>query len=88
MNAVAERFIRTVRVECTDRMLTAGEGHLRRTLDQYFTHYHTGRSHQGDRTALRAPGDNANVIPLPARHDRIRRRPVLGGLINEYHEAA
>jgi hypothetical protein len=38
--------------------------------------------------ALRARDDNANVIPLPARLDRIRRRPVLGGLINEYHGAA
>jgi putative transposase len=88
MNAIAERFIRTVRAECTDRMLTAGERHLRRLLHQYVTHYNTGRSHQGDRLGLRAPGDNANVIPLPARHDRIRRRPVLGGLINEYHRAA
>jgi transposase InsO family protein len=75
MNAVAERFIRTVRAECTDRMLTAGEAHLRRTLAQYVAHYNTGRSHQGHHMALRAPGDNPNVISLPARHDRIRRRP-------------
>jgi hypothetical protein len=88
MNAVAERFIRTVRAECTDRMLAVGEAHLRRVLDQFVMHYNTGRSHQGHDLALRAPGDSPNVIPFPARHDRIRRRPVLGGLINEYHEAA
>lgn len=88
MNAIAERFIRTVRAECTDRMLTVGEAHLRRILDQYVTHYNTGRSHQGHRMDLRAPDDSTNVIPMPARHDRIRRRPVLGGLINEYHYAA
>jgi hypothetical protein len=87
-NAVAERFVRTVRAECTDRMLTVGEAHLRRTLDQYVAHHNTGRSHQGRHMALRAPGDNSNVIPSPARTDRIRRRPVLGGLINEYREAA
>src|SRR5262249_49731400 len=48
-----------------------------------FTHCHTGHGHQGDRMALRAPSDNPNGIPLPARHDRIRRRPVLGGRNNE-----
>lgn len=88
MNAVAERFVRTVRAECTHRTLIAGEAHLRHVLDRYVTHHNTGRSHQGDHLALRAPGDNPNAIPLPARHDRIRRRPVLGGLLNEYHEAA
>lgn len=88
MNAVAERFVRSVRAECTDRMLTVGERHLRHVLDQFLMHYNTGRSHQGHRMELRAPADNSNVIPLPVRHDRIRRRPVLGGLINEYHEAA
>jgi putative transposase len=88
MNAIAERFVRTVRVECTDQMLTLGERHLRAILDQYLTHYNTGRSHQGQHMALRAPNDNPNVITLPARHDRIRRRPVLGGLTNEYHQAA
>jgi len=88
MNAVAERFIRTVRAECTDRMLTLDERHLRYVLDRYVAHYNIGRSHQGHHLALRAPGDNPNVITLPARHDRIRRRPVLGGLLNEYGEAA
>lgn len=88
MNAIAERFIRTLCAECTDRMLTIGEGHLRRTLDQYIAHYNTGRSHQGHQIGLRAPGDDPNVIPLPARHDQIRRQPVLGGLINEYYDAA
>ena len=88
MNAVAERFVRTVRAECTDRMLVVGGAHVRHVLDQYVAHYNTGRSHQGHDMDFRAPGDGCNVIPLPARHDRIRRRPVLGGLINEYHETA
>jgi transposase InsO family protein len=84
MNAVAERFVRTVRAECTDRMLTVGQRHLRVILDRYVAHCNTGRSHQGHNMDLRAPRDDPNVIPLPARHDRIRRRPILAGLINEY----
>ncbi|WP_329584824.1 integrase core domain-containing protein [Kitasatospora sp. NBC_01250] len=80
-NAFAERWIRTVRAECTDRLLIAGERHLRAVLGEYAEHYNTGRAHRG--LDLRAPGDEPNVIPLPAA--AIRRRRVLGGLLNEYH---
>jgi putative transposase len=45
MNAIAERFVCSVRRECTDRMLISGERHLRVVLDQYIAHYNAGRSH-------------------------------------------
>ncbi|MDH6109175.1 putative transposase [Kitasatospora sp. MAP12-15] len=80
-NAFAERWIRTVRAECTDRLLIAGERHLRAVLDEYTEHYNAGRAHRG--LDLRAPNDEPNVIPMPATV--VRRRRVLGGLINEYH---
>ncbi|MGW2256213.1 integrase core domain-containing protein [Kitasatospora sp. NPDC001660] len=83
-NAFAERWIRTVRAECTDRLLITGERHLRSVLAEYAEHYNTGRAHRG--LELRAPGDAPNVIPLPAT--AIRRRRVLGGLLNEYHAAS
>ena len=79
MNAYAERFVRTVRAECTDRMLIAGERHLRTVLDQYVCHYNAGRSHQGVGLGLRAPDDDPNVIPFPAPASRIRRKSVLCG---------
>jgi putative transposase len=56
MNAIAERFVGTVRRECTDRMLIANERHLRVVLDQYIAHYNAGHTHQGDAMCLRAPG--------------------------------
>jgi transposase InsO family protein len=88
MNAYAERFVRTVRVECTDRMLIAGPRHLHCVLAEFIQHYNTGRSHQGSGLALRAPNDDPNVITLPTQAERIQRRTVLGGLISEYQQAA
>ncbi|WP_319637698.1 integrase core domain-containing protein [Streptomyces milbemycinicus] len=80
-NAFAERWIRTARAECTDRLLITGERHLRTVLTMYAEHYNTGRAHRS--LGLRAPDDDPNVIPLPAA--TVRRRQVLGGLLNEYH---
>jgi putative transposase len=87
-NAIAERFVRTARDECTDRMLIAGERHARVILAQDIRHYNTGRSHQGHGLGLRAPDDAPNVMPFPAPPHQIRRRQLLGGLINEYQPTA
>jgi putative transposase len=61
-------------------MLIMGQRHLQRVLAEYIEHYNTGRAHRA--LNLRAPADNPSIIPFPAH--RIRRTPVLGGLINEY----
>jgi putative transposase len=58
MNAIAERFVRTARAECTDRMLITGERHARLIMTEYIGHYNTGRSHQGHGLGLRAPDDH------------------------------
>ena len=83
-NCFAERLVLTVRTELTDRMLIFGERHLRRVLASYAMHYNTRRPHRALR--LRPPRPQVPV-PKPAC-GRIRRRPVLGGLINEYEPAA
>jgi transposase InsO family protein len=88
MNAYAERFIRTVRAECTDRMLIFGQRHLRIVLSDYIERYNTARSHQGHGMGLRAPNDDRNVITLPVQAGRIKRRTRLAGLINEYRLTA
>ena len=88
MNAYAERFVRTVGAECTDRMLITGEGHLRTALSEYLEHHNTGRSHQGHGMGLRAPDDDPNFIAFSTLAARIQRRTRLAGLINEYQQAA
>jgi len=88
MNAIAERFVRTARAECTDRMLIAGERHARIVMAEYVKHYNTGRSHQGYGLALRAPEDGPNVTLFPTPPHQIRRRQLLGGLVNKYQPAA
>jgi transposase InsO family protein len=65
-------------------MLIHNQQHARRALAQYAEHYNTGRPHRA--LNLRAPADDPNVIPFPAR--RIQRHDVLDGLIHEYRNTA
>jgi transposase InsO family protein len=83
-NAYAERFVLTARTEITDRMLIFGERHLRTILARYEDHYNGQRPHRGRQ--LRPPRPDHPVADLSRK--RIQRRPVLGGLINEYERAA
>ena len=83
-NCFAERFLLTVRTEVTDRMLIFGERHLRRVLAVYAAHYNGRRPHRALR--LRPPRPTSPV-PEPVQGG-IWRRPILGGLLNEYETAA
>jgi putative transposase len=83
-NCFAERFVLTVRTEVTDRMLIVGERHLRRVLAVYAAHYNGRRPHRALR--LRPPRPTSPV-PEPVQGG-IWRRPILGGLLNEYETAA
>ena len=85
-NAVAERWIRTVRSECTDRLLILNERHLGRVLVRYVRHYDGHRPHRA--LGLRQPDPLIARIPsAPAELASICRREILGALINEYHAA-
>lgn len=84
-NAHAERWVGSARRECTDRMLILGERHLRTVLAQYTTHYNDHRPHQA---RAQQPPNVPPSIAVPTTVTTIRRRPVLGGLINEYSQAA
>ena len=80
-NAYAERFVLTARTELTDRMLIFGGRHLRAVLAEYETHYNGRRPHRS-----RPPWPDHPAADLS--QERIKRRPVLGGLISEYERAA
>jgi putative transposase len=83
-SAYAERFVLTARTEVTDRMLIFGQRHLRTILAQYVAHYNGPRPHRSRQ--LRPPRPDYPVADLS--QERIKRRPILGGLINEYERAA
>jgi putative transposase len=86
-NAHAERFVRTLRVECLDWLLIFGRRQLERVLREYVDHYNRERPHRA--LALRAPDPAPRVVPLRRGHRiAIRRRDRLGGLIHEYARAA
>ncbi len=90
MNAICERLVRTLRRELLDRLLMIlGEGHLRAVLAVYQAHYNTARTHQS--IAQRVPDgehDGSHITVTDLDRERIHRRLVLGGLINEYARAA
>jgi len=83
-NAYAERFVRTIRAEVTDRMLIFSERHLRTVLTEYTAHYNGRRPHRSH--GLRPPRPDHPIADLTTK--RIKRRPILGGLINDYEPAA
>jgi transposase InsO family protein len=81
-NAYAERFVRSIKDECLDRIIPMGEHHFRRAVAEYVEHYHRERNHQGL--------DNRLIADTPTidRTGRVRRRPRLGGLLNFYERVA
>jgi len=74
----------TARTEVTDRTLIFGERHLRAVMSEYETHYNGRRPHRSRQ--LHPPRPDHPAADLTQQ--QIRRRPVLGGLINEYERAA
>ena len=83
LNAYAERFVRTIKESCLDRMILFGENSLRKTVQEFATHYHTERHHQGLGNRLIMP-DSAHMGNTGA----IRRRERLGGMLNYYYRDA
>jgi putative transposase len=87
-NAVAERFVRTVRAECTDRMLVLTGRHLEHVLVRYVRHYNQNqeRPHRG--LSLKSPAGSLRLAAASLSSLSVRRRDVLGRLIHEYHLGA
>ncbi|PSL53258.1 integrase-like protein [Saccharothrix carnea] len=83
-NTHAERFVGTIRREVTDRLLIINEHHLRTVLNRYPAHYNHRRPHQ----ALQLAPPRSDRPIAEQGYTSIRRRPVLGGLIDDYEPTA
>jgi transposase InsO family protein len=80
LNAYAERFVRSIKEECLDRMIFVGQAALRRAVSEFVAHYHRERNHQGLRNRL--------IQPEPrclAAGASIYRRERLGGMLSFYY---
>ena len=78
----AERFVRSIKEECLDRIIPIGERHFRQVITAFVEHYHRERNHQGL--------DNRLIVgtPVTARTGCVRCRRRLGGLLHVYERAA
>ena len=80
MTPYVERFVRSIKSECLNKMLIFGESHLRYVVNEYMEHYHTERSHQGI-------GNNIIEPPPPGKGEIVCQER-LGGLLKSYRRAA
>jgi len=79
-NAHAERFVRSIKHECLNRVILFGEAHLRHALEQYLVHYHAERNHQGIGNELIEGAPQADNGPVVSDER-------LGGLLKYYRRA-
>ena len=83
LNPHAERFVRTIKESCLDRLIFFGEASLRTAVQNFLEHYHTEKNHQGLSNRLICP-DPAHLGASGA----IQRRQRLGGMLNYYYRDA
>ena len=83
LNAYAERFVRSIKESCLEKMIWFGEDGLRRGVQEFITHYLRERNHQGlgNRLIHVEEGHLGN-------QGEIQQRQRLGGLLNYYYRAA
>ena len=87
-NAVAERWVGTLRRECLDHLLITGRRHLLRVLHSYVKHYNRHRPHRSLGLSAPEPSKRCQQVDPSAAARQLHRRDVLGGLIHEYERAA
>lgn len=83
LNAYAERYVRTIKESCLDRMILIGEGSLRRAIREFVIHDHTERNHQSLGNRIIRP-EFAAFPPAGEVHCRKR----LGGMLRYYYRQA
>jgi transposase InsO family protein len=83
LNAHLERFFRSLKEECLDRMIFVGEETLRPAIRDFLCHYHVERNHQGLENQIIDPGPEVGLAS-----GTIDCRERLGGLLNYYYRSA
>ena len=83
LNAYAERFVRSIKAECLNRMIFFGERSLRRAARELAAHYHAERNHQGLDNSLIQPDERVG-----STNGAIQCARRLGGMLSFYHRAA
>ena len=83
LNAFAERFVRSIKDECLNRLIFIGQASLRRAVVEYMEHYHAERNHQGLQNRL----IHARTV-VPANDGAIHCHARLGGTLNFYYRKA
>ena len=83
LNAHAERFVRSIKESCLERLIFFSEESLRNTMQNFVAHYHAERNHQGLANRLIRP----EAGHLDNRGE-VQRRQRLGGLLSYYYRAA
>ena len=83
LNAFAERFVRSIKESCLERMVLIGEGSLHRATTEFVLHYHAERNHQGLGNKIIRPefSEFPNAGPINSRKR-------LGGLLRYYYREA
>jgi putative transposase len=81
-NAIAERWVRSVREECLDHLIIFNDGHLRRVLKEYIAYYNSRRPHQGIQQQC------PNGFDITVTSNPIRCRKILGGILKDYYRDA
>lgn len=76
-----QRFVRSIKEECLDRIVPLGERHFRRTLKEFVAHYHRERNHQGLGNEL------VDGVVRPRRRGPVRRRQRVRGVPSYYRAA-
>ncbi|MGO8872935.1 MAG: integrase core domain-containing protein [Acidimicrobiales bacterium] len=84
-NAVAERFVGTIRRECLDRMLIVNRGNLETVLDEFVDHYNQYQPHRPLSQLPPLPTTPPQTTTECPAISRLRRTDRLGGLLHEYH---
>ncbi|MBK8977233.1 MAG: DDE-type integrase/transposase/recombinase [Planctomycetes bacterium] len=81
MNAVAQRWLQSVKRECLHRLMLLGGDRLRRVLRHCVAHYHTERPQQG-----------IGTVPIDGKPDvgrgDVNGRERIGGVLKQCHRAA